>query len=377
MIFLRFSKSIGTKLKLPVHVYYLTLLTEGRKTVCGNLSLLSNIRFTRCCSMNSKVLITETSKPVDQDQPKNIVSSTIGPYLDLMRFSRPTGWLLLYWPCTWSIALASAAGDLPNFEMLGLFGVGAIIMRGAGCTINDMWDKDIDKKVDRTKNRPLVIKSLSMLDAWVFLGGQLGISLIILLQLNLYTIAVGASSLVLVTLYPLMKRITNWPQFILGLTFNWGALLGWSAIHSTIDFTACLPLYAAGVTWTLFYDTIYGHQDRKDDKKHNILSTAVLFGSKSKLWLTSFATMSLGSLITCGISTGQTWPYYLAISAAGAHMFNQVYTLDINNPKDCSAKFVSNNHVGWIMFLGIALSTLLKTSNDNDESENNNLKSNY
>jgi len=295
--------------------------------------------------------------------------------LDLMRFSRPTGWLLLYWPCTWSIALASMAGELPNFEMLGLFGLGAIMMRGAGCTINDMWDKDIDKKVERTKQRPLVIKSLSMFDAWVFLAGQLGLGLLVLLQLNLYTIMVGASSLVLVTVYPLMKRITYWPQFVLGLTFNWGALLGWSAIHSSIDFTACLPLYAAGVAWTLFYDTIYGLQDRKDDSKYDILSTAILFGSKSKFWLSYFATTSLGCLITCGINTGQTWPYYLAVSVAGVHMFNQVHTLDINNSNDCGKKFVSNNHVGWIMFLGIALSTLLKTSND-DKNENTNLANN-
>jgi len=366
MIVRTFANRLGTKLKLPFNgVHYKTLSsTESGKTLCRNGP---NVQFARCCSINGKVLITEQSKPLDE--PKNTVVATIGPYLELMRFSRPTGWLLLYWPCSWSIALASTAGALPSFETLGLFALGAVVMRGAGCTINDMWDRDIDKHIERTKNRPLVIKSLSMFDAWVFLAGQLGLSLIVLLQLNLYTIMVGASSLVLVTIYPLMKRITYWPQFVLGLTFNWGALLGWSAIHSSIDFSACLPLYVAGVAWTLFYDTIYGLQDRKDDAKYNILSTAVLFGSKSKFWLTSFATVSLSSLMTCGICTDQTWPYYLAVGVAGAHMLNQVWTLDIHSPKDCADKFVSNNHVGWIMFLGIALGTLLKTSDD-DEIEN-------
>ncbi|XP_050441529.1 4-hydroxybenzoate polyprenyltransferase, mitochondrial [Adelges cooleyi] len=365
-----FSKCVGTRLKLSSsHVYYKTLSTESRKTICGRRSSLStDFALVRSCSINSKVLVAQQSKPVDQ--PKSVVMSTLRPYMELMRFSRPTGWLLLYWPCTWSIALASGAGDFPNWEMLGLFGLGAITMRGAGCTINDMWDRDIDKKVERTKNRPLVINSLTMFDAWVFLAGQLGISLIVLLQLNLYTIVVGASSLVLVTIYPLMKRVTYWPQFVLGLTFNWGALLGWSAIHSSIDLTACLPLYAAGVAWTLFYDTIYGLQDCKDDIKHNVKSTAVLFGTNSKMWLGSFAAMSLSSLMTCGLCTGQMWPYYMAVCVSGGHMWNQIKTLDINNPADCGEKFISNNHIGWIMFLGIMLSTLLKKPNNKEDDEN-------
>lgn len=144
--------------------------------------------------------------------------------------------------------------------MLCLFAAGAFIMRGAGCTINDMWDKDIDVRVERTKDRPLANGDLTQFDALVFLSGQLGIGLLVLLQLNWYSILLGASSLGLVVVYPLMKRITYWPQLMLGMTFNWGALLGWSATQGSVLWQACLPLYAAGVCWTIVYDTIYAHQ---------------------------------------------------------------------------------------------------------------------
>uniref|UniRef100_A0A2S2QDU1 4-hydroxybenzoate polyprenyltransferase n=1 Tax=Sipha flava TaxID=143950 RepID=A0A2S2QDU1_9HEMI len=143
-----FFKGFGSGLKLPgVRVNCKTLLTESRKTLCNNQLPLNPMRLIRCCSTDRKVLITEQSKPIDKPKNNRIVISTLSPYLELMRFSRPIGWLLLYWPCTWSIALASAAGEFPNFEMLGLFGLGAVMMRGAGCTINDMWDRDIDKCV--------------------------------------------------------------------------------------------------------------------------------------------------------------------------------------------------------------------------------------
>lgn len=156
--------------------------------------------------------------------------------------------------------MSATAGELPDLKTLALFGCGALIMRGAGCTINDLWDKDIDAKVERTKNRPLVNKEINSLDAWIFLSAQLSVGLIILLQLNWLSILTGATSLGLVTIYPLMKRITYWPQFVLGMTFNYGALLGWCATQESINFAACLPLYVAGISWTIIYDTIYAHQ---------------------------------------------------------------------------------------------------------------------
>lgn len=156
--------------------------------------------------------------------------------------------------------MSATAGELPDLTTLALFGSGALIMRGAGCTINDLWDKDIDAKVERTKNRPLVNNEIKPLDAWVFLSGQLSVGLMVLLQLNWTSIVIGACSLGLVTIYPLMKRITYWPQLVLGMTFNYGALLGWCATQGSIDLAACLPLYVAGISWTIIYDTIYAHQ---------------------------------------------------------------------------------------------------------------------
>ncbi|KAM7019036.1 4-hydroxybenzoate polyprenyltransferase, mitochondrial isoform 2-T2 [Tautogolabrus adspersus] len=165
----------------------------------------------------------------------NSAPALVQPYLRLMRLDKPIGTWLLYLPCTWSIALAADPGCLPHLGMLTLFGTGALLMRGAGCTINDMWDKDFDQKVARTATRPIASGEISRMQALVFLGGQLSLALGVLLCLNYYSIALGAASLSLVFTYPLMKRITYWPQFVLGLTFNWGALLGWSAVKGSCD----------------------------------------------------------------------------------------------------------------------------------------------
>lgn len=244
-----------------------------------------------------------------------------------------SGSWLLFWPCSWSIALSAPAGCLPDLSMLALFGAGAVIMRGAGCTINDMWDKDIDAKVQRTSNRPLVTKELTHLDAWFFLGAQLGFGLLILLELNWNSILLGASSLGLVIMYPLMKRITNWPQFVLGMTFNWGALLGYSAVHGEVLWSACLPLYASGVCWTIIYDTIYAHQDRVDDLIVGVKSTALRFGKDTKKWLTGFAGLMSTGLVTSGLVCDLAWPYYASTLIIATHIGHQVcYCKQIRRP---------------------------------------------
>ncbi|XP_034251072.1 4-hydroxybenzoate polyprenyltransferase, mitochondrial [Thrips palmi] len=294
----------------------------------------------------------------------------VQPYLKLMRIDRPIGTWLLYWPCGWSIAMGASAGCLPSLEMLSLFAIGAFVMRGAGCTINDLWDRDIDSKVARTQDRPLVNGSISPLDAVIFLMGQLGVGLLVLLQLNAYCVVLGASSLGLVILYPLMKRVTYWPQFILGLTFNWGALLGWAAIHGSVDLAVCLPLYLAGTCWTIFYDTIYAHQDKVDDVLLGIKSTAIKFGDNTKLWLSGFGTSMIGGLLLSGMSCGIGWPYYASVAAVASHLASQVYKLDINNPSDCANKFISNHQVGLILFLGIVLGMLSKVEKENEEKAN-------
>uniref|UniRef100_A0A182J8M5 4-hydroxybenzoate polyprenyltransferase, mitochondrial n=1 Tax=Anopheles atroparvus TaxID=41427 RepID=A0A182J8M5_ANOAO len=288
----------------------------------------------------------------------------ISPYARLMRIDRPIGSWLLFWPCGWSIALSAPAGCWPDPLLLGLFGVGAFIMRGAGCTINDLWDRDIDAKVERTRNRPLVSGEIAPFDALVFLSGQLGLGLLVLLQLNWYSILLGASSLGLVIVYPLMKRITYWPQLMLGATFNWGALLGWSATQGSVEWAACLPLYAAGVCWTIVYDTIYAHQDKVDDVLIGIKSTALRFGDNTKLWLTGFTATMLGNLITAGLVCDQTWPYYTSIGLIAAHLTHQIHSLNIHNPTDCATKFISNHQVGLILFLGIVFGTLYKQNSD-------------
>ncbi|RLN65076.1 hypothetical protein BBJ29_008293 [Phytophthora kernoviae] len=222
------------------------------------------------------------------------------PYIQISRINRPTGTFMLLWPCFWSISMAAPAGQLPDLSLLALFGTGAFIMRSAGCTINDMWDKDFDKQVERTNKRPLAAGKLTYPQAWVFLAGQLSAGLAILLQLNWYSVAMGASSLALVGAYPTMKRFTYWPQAFLGLTFNYGALLGWAAVHGSCEWPVVLPLYAGGVAWTLVYDTLYAHQDKKDDIKIGVRSTALLFGDKTKPILNMFSAAAIAGFGTAG-----------------------------------------------------------------------------
>lgn len=290
----------------------------------------------------------------------NSAPAPVRPYLQLMRLDKPIGTWLLYLPCTWSIGLAADPGCLPHLGMLTLFGTGALLMRGAGCTINDMWDKDFDKKVSRTATRPIASGEISRMQALVFLGGQLSLALGVLLCLNYYSIALGAASLSLVVTYPLMKRITYWPQFVLGLTFNWGALLGWSAVKGSCDWSVCLPLYFSGVMWTLIYDTIYAHQDKEDDVKVGVKSTALRFQEQTKPWLSGFTVAMMSGLVTAGVNAEQTLPYYAVLSTVAIHLAHQIYTLDINKPEDCWKKFVSNRNLGLLLFLGIVAGNLWK-----------------
>ncbi|XP_006039016.2 4-hydroxybenzoate polyprenyltransferase, mitochondrial [Alligator sinensis] len=253
--------------------------------------------------------------------------------------------------------------------MLSLFGAGAVLMRGAGCTINDMWDQEYDKKVTRTASRPIASGDISAFQALVFLGGQLSLALCVLLCLNYYSIALGTASLSLVITYPLMKRITYWPQLVLGLTFNWGALLGWSAIKGSCDWSVCVPLYFSGVMWTLIYDTIYAHQDKRDDVVIGVKSTALRFKEDTKQWLSGFGGIMLMGLCVAGMNCDQTFPYYTAVAAVGAHLAYQIYTLDINKPEDCWKKFTSNRTLGSLLFIGIVLGNLWKRKNPKEKEE--------
>ncbi|XP_043197471.1 4-hydroxybenzoate polyprenyltransferase, mitochondrial-like [Amphibalanus amphitrite] len=260
---------------------------------------------------------------------------------------------LLFWPCGWGLAQAAPAGCLPDPTLLAVYAAGAFVMRGAGCTINDMWDRDIDSKVERTRSRPITSGRVSVLDALVFLSAQLSVGALLLLQLNWPTILLGVSSLSLVLLYPLMKRVTHWPQLVLGLTFNWGVLMAWASAQGAVDWPAALPLYAAGVCWTIVYDTIYAHQDKADDLALGMKSTALRFGDATPRWLAGFSAAMMTSLVAAGVAAGQSWPYYLGLGAVGLHVGNQVRTLRIYDAADCGDKFRSNRYVGLLLFLSI------------------------
>ena len=281
------------------------------------------------------------------------IPSTLRPYLQLARLNRPAGTYMLLWPGYWSIGLATPAGMLPDPTLLGLFGIGSLIMRSAGCTINDLWDSDFDKKVQRTNQRPLATGALTNKQAIQFLALQLSGGLAILLQLNPYSIALGASSLGLVVAYPLMKRITYWPQAFLGLTFNWGALLGWAAVHGSCNWSVVLPLYASGVCWTIVYDTLYAHQDKADDRSIGVRSTALLFGDKTVPILSAFSVATMLGLTTAGYHAGVEWPFYVGMSLASAQLGWQVYTAKLNDPVNLQERFSSNKWFGGIVFASV------------------------
>ncbi|GAA5894843.1 hypothetical protein JCM6882_006692 [Rhodosporidiobolus microsporus] len=286
------------------------------------------------------------------------------PYLSLARMDKPIGTWLLYWPCAWGITMAAYSSSLPVSSWawnLALFGTGAVVMRGAGCTINDLWDRDIDKKVDRTKLRPLASGEVKPIQALTFLGGQLSLGLAVLTQLNWYSIALGASSLSLVVLYPLMKRITYWPQFVLGLAFNWGALLGPAAVLGACNWDVALPLYAGSVAWTIVYDTIYAHQDKTDDVHAGVKSTALLFANQTRPILTAFSASFVSLLALSGYLNGQGLPFYaLSVGGAAAHLAWQLRTADLETRESCWAIFKSNRDLGAIVWSGMAIDYAVK-----------------
>ncbi|MEZ5832141.1 MAG: 4-hydroxybenzoate octaprenyltransferase [Dongiaceae bacterium] len=277
------------------------------------------------------------------------------PYARLARIDRPIGTWLLLFPCWWSLALA--ADGWPDLWLMVLFGVGALVMRGAGCTVNDLADRDIDAKVARTATRPLASGRLTVTQAFAFLGLQLAVGLVILLQLSATAIWLGIASLILVAVYPFMKRITWWPQAFLGLTFNWGALMGWAAVRGELAWPPVL-LYAAGFFWTLSYDTIYAHQDKEDDALVGVKSTALKLGRDTKKWLLGFDAAMLVLLVAAGAAAGMAWAYYVGVLAVAAHLKWQEADVDLDNPKDCRAKFYSNRIIGWVLLAGIVLGRL-------------------
>ena len=278
------------------------------------------------------------------------------PYMRLARLDRPIGTWLLLLPGLWSISLA--AGFWRGVWYFLLFTVGAVIMRAAGCVVNDILDRKYDQAVARTANRPLASGEIGLGQALLFLGVLLLAGLAILATFNHFAFWLGVASLLLVFPYPLMKRFTNWPQLWLGLTFNWGALLGYAAVTGHLSIKPIL-LYIGGVCWTLGYDTIYALQDVEDDAVVGIRSTALHFGSDTPLWLMRFYSAALALFALAGLVTGLRLVFIIGILAAGAHLAWQVRTLKMDDPADCLAKFKSNRIFGLILLAAIILDRTL------------------
>lgn len=278
------------------------------------------------------------------------------PYLRLIRADRPIGTWLLLIPCLWTVTIASDVAGLgvPNPWFIVLFAIGSFVMRGAGCVINDLWDREIDASVARTAARPIASGEVSVTAGLVFLGGLLAVGLVVLLQFNISAIILGVASLSLVATYPLMKRITYWPQAFLGLTFNWGALLAWAAVQGTINEVA-LMIYLACMLWTLGYDTIYGHQDKEDDIHVGVKSSSIKLGEKTKPFVMAVYAGTAVLLGVVGSTVGMNWIYYTALAIVAVQFTWQVMTLDIDNPDNCLARFKSNRDAGLIIFIGCLL----------------------
>jgi 4-hydroxybenzoate polyprenyltransferase len=283
------------------------------------------------------------------------------PYLRLSRLDRPIGsWLLLI-PCWWSSALAAIAegARAPSIAHIALFFVGAFAMRGAGCTWNDIVDRDLDASVERTRSRPIPSGQVSVGRAAAFLVLQALVGLAVLLSFNRFTVGLGIASLVIVAVYPFMKRITYWPQIVLGLAFSWGALMGWAAAFGSLAAPALL-LYAGSISWVIGYDTIYAHQDREDDALIGIKSTALLFGERTKPMLATFYALAVLLLAAAGFTAGGGIVFALGLCAFAIHLVWQVVRLDIADPDNCLAVFKSDRDAGLILFAGLLLDAALR-----------------
>ena len=298
-----------------------------------------------------------------------ILPRALWPHAQLARWDRPIGWQLLMWPCWWSAMLAAnvAAGEGAispgrTFWYLILFAIGAIAMRGAGCTWNDLVDHEIDSQVARTRSRPLPAGRISRKAAYAFIGVQALVGLLVLVQFNLFAILLGISSLAVVAVYPFAKRVTNWPQFVLGLAFSWGALMGWAAEFASLAVAPVL-LYIAAICWTIGYDTIYAHQDKEDDALVGVKSTARLFGTQTWRWLVVFYGAYVLLVAAAFYLSAVSWPAWIGLGAVAAILGWQIARLEIDDPDSCLALFKTNSRVGLVLFFGLLVACLWTVAN--------------
>src|SRR6201995_4357419 len=285
------------------------------------------------------------------------------PYLRLSRFDRPLGSWLLLMPCWWSAALAAGmARDVSHLPLtIVLFFIGAFVMRGAGCTWNDITDRDLDDKVERTRSRPLPSGQVTTKQALAFMVAQALIGLVVLLQFNRFAVLTGIASLLIVAIYPFMKRITWWPQIVLGLAFSWGALMGFAATFGRLDATPVV-LYAGSICWVIAYDTIYAHQDAEDDALIGVKSTARLFAERTHTALIAFYALAVILIGAAFVLAGAHVAAWIALAAFAAHLAWQLKTLQIRDPALCLRLFKSNRDAGLLLFAGLLVDAAMRAS---------------
>jgi len=316
--------------------------------------------------------MTDSNLPVPANPPGPTADAVSGnwvdrhapvalrPYLRLARLDRPIGTWLLLFPCWWSVALAevSESRPYPNITYLLLFAIGALLMRAAGCAYNDWADRDYDASVARTAGRPIPSGQIPAENALVFAAALAFLAFFVLICFNAFTIVLGISSLLLVFIYPFMKRVTYWPQFVLGLAFNWGALMGWAAVKGSLDIAPML-LFVGSVCWTIGYDTIYAHQDAEDDASIGLKSTALKFGDDTITWVGGFYSAAVVFWVVAGFLAGTHLVFYMCVTLVSLQLAWQVSTLDIRDPENCLWRFRSNRDVGAALFLGLVADMLL------------------
>jgi 4-hydroxybenzoate polyprenyltransferase len=289
----------------------------------------------------------------------SLAPSYTRPYLRLARLDRPIGSWLLLMPCWWSVGLAGMHNDrLPSLWHIVLFFIGAFAMRGAGCTWNDLVDRDLDGRVERTRSRPIPSGQVTVAQATMFMVAQTLVGFLVLIQFNRFTVATGIASLLVVVIYPFMKRITYWPQIFLGLAFSWGALMGWPAAFGRLDWPA-IVLYAGSILWVIGYDTIYAHQDRDDDLLIGIKSTALLFGERTPTMLATFYAGAIVLIAAAGFMAGGGIFFTIGIIGFAAHLAWQVSRLDIDDPAHCLTLFKSNRDAALILFAAMLVDAVV------------------
>ena len=278
-------------------------------------------------------------------------------FIELTRLKKPIGFMLLFWPCAWGLTLAYDISDNLNnyFFYLTLFFLGSVLMRSAGCIVNDILDKELDKKVFRTKNRPIASGKISIKLGLVYAVFLCFFSLLVLLNFNNFTIILALGSMPLAFSYPLMKRYTYWPQLFLGITFNYGLILGWTSIHSELT-NIPIILYFGAIFWTLGYDTIYGFQDIKDDELIGVKSTSIKFKKNPKIFIMSCYLIFISTLITVGIFMNFKYLFFIFLLLPTLYIyFLQIKKFRIENPMNCLEIFKKNNFLGFLIFANILI----------------------